>query len=150
MECKLLVLYNKCYGGFSYSTKAIEEYNKRLPAGSTPIDESVEDDIRRDDPVMVQVCKELGPKANGEYANIAIKELPIKFKNCFYIREYDGRETVHIDIKGYRLDRIKRILQDDSLSSEVKLQMVQDALDEVVDMREYLRGADTDDTHSAD
>jgi hypothetical protein len=32
------VFYNESYGGFSFSTKAIEEYNKRLSAESITID----------------------------------------------------------------------------------------------------------------
>lgn len=126
------VLYNDRYGGFSFSKQAIQEYNKRLPAGSTLLDESsYEHDLSRDDPLMVQVIKELGPEANGKYAKIAMEEVPIKFKKHFLIGEYDGLENVQIDFQGYQMDKIRGILKDDSLSNEAKVQMTQHALDEV-------------------
>jgi hypothetical protein len=137
------VLYNDCYGGFSHSIKAVEEYNKRLPAGSTLLDvedelEYEREEIRRDDPLMVQICKELGAEASGRFAKIAIKELPLKFKKHFLIMEHDGLENVKIDFPGYQLARIRSILNDESLSSEVKVKMSQDALDEQPERRRDL------------
>ena len=150
------VLYNSCYGGFGYSQKAVEEYNKRLPAGATEIDVTVgngifsrtlcqgtkkEDgsdqkfvwDIERGDPLMVQICLELGDEANAQYAKIAIKEVSRKFEKHYVIGEYDGLEQVQIDFKRYQLDKIKRIVNDDSISSEVKVKMTQDTLLEEVE-----------------
>jgi hypothetical protein len=159
------VLYNNCYGGFGYSVKAIEEYNKRLPAGSTKINVDVgsgpfsrayhdgtkqEDGsdmkfvwhIERGDPLMVQVCSQLGDEANGEYAKIAVQQVPRKFEKHYFIGEYDGLEKVQIDFPRYQLDKIKSIVTDDSISSEVKVKMTQDTL-----LEEDIVGADvrTDD-----
>ncbi len=153
------VLYNSCYGGFGYSAKAVEEYNKRLPAGSTQIDVKyhhgfftrmlVEDreksagpnaevkkyvwNIERHDPLMVQVCTELGAEANGEHAEIAIQQVQCRFKNHYCIGEYDGHESVSIDFQKYQLDKIKCIVNDDSISSDVKVKMTSDVLLEVTD-----------------
>ena len=145
------VLYNNCYGGFGYSKKAVEEYNKRLPAGSTKINVEVGGglfsrmlcegtkeeggseqkfvwEIERGDPLMVQICLELGDEANGKHAKIAMREVPRKFEKHYVIGEYDGLEQVQIDFKRYQLDKIKRIVNDDSISSEVKVKMTQDTL----------------------
>ena len=150
------VLYNNQHGGFDYSRKAVEEYNKRLPAGSTKIkldvgngpfsrafaqgtksedgsDQKFVWDIKRSDPLMVQVCSELGDEANGNYAKIAIREVPRKFEKHYCIAEYDGLEQVQIDFKRYQLDRIKSIVSDDSISSDVKVKMTQDTLVEAQD-----------------
>jgi hypothetical protein len=52
--------------------------------------------VSRHDPVLVQVVEELGDKANGSYAKLAIAEVSGPYR----IDEYDGRETV-IEPDGY-------------------------------------------------
>jgi hypothetical protein len=47
-------------------------------------------DVSRHDPVLVQVVEELGDKANGSYAKLAIAEVSGPYR----IDEYDGYETV--------------------------------------------------------
>ena len=51
-------------------------------------------DIFRDrtDPVLIQVIEELGEEANGNFADLQIRELPAGTK--YHIDEYDGSETV--------------------------------------------------------
>jgi hypothetical protein len=148
------VLYNNCYGGFGFSKKAVEEYNKRLPAGSTQvnvgvkigpfakmlaaekrldagssaIEEKYAWEIERADPLMVQICKELGDEANTEFSEIAIEEVPRKFKNHYVISSYDGLEQVQVDMQQYKLDRIKGILNDKVVSNKGKVKMAQDVL----------------------
>jgi hypothetical protein len=46
--------------------------------------------VDRHDPVLVQVVEELGDKANGEYAKLAIEEV----YGSYRIDEYDGNESV--------------------------------------------------------
>ena len=47
-------------------------------------------DVDRHDPILVQVVEELGVKANGNYADLAIAEV----NGPYRIDEYDGMETV--------------------------------------------------------
>lgn len=47
-------------------------------------------DVDRHDPVLVQVVEELGDKANGECAKLAIEEVDGPYR----IDEYDGFESV--------------------------------------------------------
>jgi hypothetical protein len=46
--------------------------------------------VSRHDPILVQVVEELGEKANGSYAKLAIAEVSGPYR----IDEYDGYETV--------------------------------------------------------
>jgi hypothetical protein len=48
------------------------------------------DNVARHDPILVQVVEELGDKANGSYAKLAIEEVSGPYR----IDEYDGLETV--------------------------------------------------------
>ena len=47
-------------------------------------------DVDRHDPILVQVVEELGAKANGMCASLAIAEI----QNSYRIDEYDGSESV--------------------------------------------------------
>lgn len=51
-----------------------------------------ERDIARDDPALVQAVEELGDKANGSHAELAIVQIPDGVN--WEISEYDGREHV--------------------------------------------------------
>ena len=51
-----------------------------------------ENDIERNDPVLIEVIEELGDAANGEYAELAIVEIPDDVE--WEISEYDGSEHV--------------------------------------------------------
>ena len=51
-----------------------------------------EREIERDDPFLVQVVEELGEKANGNCANLAVIEIPDDVE--WHIAEYDGQEHI--------------------------------------------------------
>lgn len=51
-----------------------------------------ERDIERDDPALVQAVEELGERANGTHAELAIVEIPDDVE--YTIEEYDGNEHV--------------------------------------------------------
>lgn len=104
------VVINSCFGGFSLSEEGVREYLKRK--GKTlyvksdkyhfnhyytspdMTDESYfyDRDIKRDDPDLVAVVKELGKKANGDCASLYIVKVPANVQ--WTIEEYDGSETV--------------------------------------------------------
>ena len=107
------VVYNDCYGGYSFSNKAIEWLSehgsdktkrfiaqKRLEANEkTKYDSSkifyVMDALRyflkRHDPDLVAVVEALGKEVNGTFSNLAIEEIE---GDMYDIEEYDGKETV--------------------------------------------------------
>ena len=49
-------------------------------------------DLVRDDPVLIQVVRELGTKANAPVAKLKIVEIPVSVE--WQIEEYDGKEWV--------------------------------------------------------
>jgi hypothetical protein len=51
-----------------------------------------ERDIERNDPALVQAVEELGDKANGAHAELAVVEIPDDVD--YRIEEYDGREHI--------------------------------------------------------
>ena len=48
--------------------------------------------LERDDPVLVDIVREMGATANGDSANLAIVQIPANVD--WQIEEYDGREWV--------------------------------------------------------
>lgn len=111
------VVYNDCFGGFGLSDEAIIRYHELKGVqiynikteflsyffyedlNGRSIAQMQEDDaeqfycweLDRHDPILVQVVQELGEKANGDYANLAIQQIS---GNRYRIDEYDGQETV--------------------------------------------------------
>ena len=63
------MLYNTCYGGFGLSEEAIKEYIKQRPNVDWQ-------NVERNDPVMVAVVRNLGARANGQFAKIQIATVP--------------------------------------------------------------------------
>jgi len=80
------IVYNRCYGGFGLSKAAWERY---VELGGKAESEY---DVSRTDPILVQVVEELGMDADGEYAELAIADVPAGTK--YRIDEYDGFESV--------------------------------------------------------
>lgn len=70
-----------------------KDFGKEI--GKLPNDDNLwfsERDIKRDDEILVQVVKELGKKANGEYAELRIVKIPSNID--WDIDDYDGMEKV--------------------------------------------------------
>lgn len=100
------IVINKCYGGYGLSNEAIELYltKKNIPIVIDPRSDSyfryyvvgenntfTDHNIRRHDPILVEVVEELKEKANGRHAKLEIIEIP---DGCHYqIDEYDGMES---------------------------------------------------------
>jgi hypothetical protein len=99
------VMYNDRYGGFRFSELAINEYKKKS------IFENCYS-IDRTDPIMINICKELGGQVDSRHSSIKIKEIPIIYKNYYTIVEYDGKEHIEIDYQKYKLDQINEIIND--------------------------------------
>ena len=83
------IVINDCYGGFSLSTRAHNEYAQMAGVDAKDF---YDRDIGRDDPYLVKIVRELGMAANGNHANLKIVEIPgdVDWMIC----EYDGAEWV--------------------------------------------------------
>lgn len=120
------IMYNACYGGFSVSKEAWLSYLDLN--GYVYCRHYLKRDIDRSDPSMIEIVKQLGPKANGKYADIQIQSVPIKYADYIEIGEYDGYESVHVNFDKYKLGTIQKILHDADIID--KMQAIQFVLDE--------------------
>lgn len=79
----------KKHGGYGLSKEAIEW----LVSKGIDCDPYVNDPLERNDPLLIQMLKELGSKkASGPYAKLGIVEIPDDVD--WDIRDYDGKEWV--------------------------------------------------------
>jgi hypothetical protein len=93
------VVINSCYGGFSLSSAAMDrlielgyelELNPHFEQSSWQPKYIGDRDIPRHHPLLVQVVRELGEKANGSCANLSIETV----HGLYRIEEYDGLEHI--------------------------------------------------------
>ena len=98
------VVYNICFGGFSISLTAMKwladngrdeikaiagKYLRKSPNEAFGFHC---DDIPRHDPDLVRCVETLGYEANGELADLKVRELK---GNRYRINDYDGSEEVY-------------------------------------------------------
>jgi hypothetical protein len=114
-EEEIEILYNNCYGSWSLSSKADQLYKLRHTNYNLDY---------RDDPILVQIYKELGDEFDNKYSETKIWKIPKKYKNYYYISEYDGNECVKIDYAKYILDNIKEILQNNN-NNDTKINQIE-------------------------
>jgi hypothetical protein len=105
------IVINKVHGGFGLSKEAKLLYLERagiaytLKSGPDRHTESLygpqievngdiwgEEEISRDDPILVDVVRQLGSKADGRFAKLKIVEVPAGVK--WNVADYDGAEWV--------------------------------------------------------
>ena len=101
------IVINKCYGGFGISDKATEQYAKLKGIDLERRDSRWHkngydyyykgkfftlNNIERDDPILIQVIKEMGESANDWASYLKIIEIPGDVD--WQIQEYDGMEWV--------------------------------------------------------
>ena len=81
------IVINTCHGSFGLSKTALTLFNERV--GTIITDE---DNIRRNNPILVEIVEQLGEAANGEFAELKVVEIPDDVQ--WQIEEYDGVEWV--------------------------------------------------------
>ena len=100
------IVINTCYGGFGLSKKAIKMYGKlkglNLKRKKTKYgrkdyyingrDFFLDSDIKRDDPSLIEVVTKLGEKADGDFSELKIVEIPNDIQ--YIIQDYDGIEWI--------------------------------------------------------
>ena len=118
-EEEIEILYNDIYGGWRISNKANKLYTLRTTNDSNYYL------FKRSDPILIQIFKELGDEFDGKYSKTVIAKIPKKYKNYYYIKEYDGLETVEIDFTKYELNNLKKnikeILENNSIDNHEKI-----------------------------
>jgi hypothetical protein len=106
----IYIMYNTCYGGFTLSDAAIDEYKRQCPDGKNPR----LFELDRDDQVMAQIVKEMGSAANGQFSDIKLQRIPVDYRDFYTIHEYDGLESVLLNHNVYQLEAIKSLVRDRS------------------------------------
>ena len=105
------IVINRAHGGFRLSREAIllylelsgeaytlepqEDRERQLRLGDRIMVQGYEFEshsINRDDPALVTTVRQLGSKADGEYATLKIVEVPAGV--AWQIDDYDGKEWV--------------------------------------------------------
>jgi hypothetical protein len=116
---KVRVLYNNCYGGFTFSLEAFLEINQRLtlqdrkPLTSVHSYVSISD---RCDPIFLQVYDLLGSRFSGKHSNIQVELVDEKCKHFIDIHEYDGLESVEINTENYTLFSAMNLVKSHTIS----------------------------------
>lgn len=85
------IVINKCHGGFGLSDAA---YEKMIEWGipALPADRDGWARENRTHPMIIKAVTELGSAANGDYASLAVVDIPDDVE--WQIDEYDGLEWV--------------------------------------------------------
>jgi len=121
------VLYNGCHGGWGISNKAMGLYNTRRTETDPPLQDILFPETAcRHNPLLVQIFHELGSEINsGTCSHIQSELIPKKYKNYYYIDEYDGSESVEINYDRYEKDenekKIKNILTATHITNDQKI-----------------------------
>ena len=126
MTDKIRVLYNSGYGGFSFSQEALDEINKRLSEqGRENLRSVYSEDYPRYEPIYLEVYDLLGPsRFNGTHANIKTELVEEKYKEFISIDEYDGHETVQVNLDNCLLSQIRQVIKSNGLSDSEKLEKI--------------------------
>ena len=112
------VVVNRGYGAFTYSDQVKSMYNGGVPKRKS-----------RFDPAMVDIIKKLGTKqASGFRSRLTICYVPKMYINHLNIQEYDGYESVEIDINAYIIDASIEMLNATELSNDEKVETMRDLL----------------------
>jgi hypothetical protein len=121
------ILFSKCSGGgYHPSKKAVELFNERkkqINPDFIPIVPGLSF-LTRHDPVLVQIFREIGVEFNGKYCSMEIETIPKKYENFYYVREYDGEESIHIDYDKYKLESINNIITNCGMCDEDKIKLI--------------------------
>ena len=138
---KIYVLINRCYGGFELSEKAYDLYNCKMRArDSNHIDVKHEWNIKRHDPVLIEVFKELKSEFEEgqkmfmgklvKNTRIMACEIEKKYMDYYSIDDYDGMETPNINYSKYTKTELKKIFDSDENDTE-KLKKIREICDEI-------------------
>jgi hypothetical protein len=110
MSDRIKILYNDCYGGFDFSDEFKKEYTKRT--GKEIQDTWGPNKTLRMDPVIVALVEEKGTEwSSASHAVLAIRRIPAIFASYWDIHEYDGNETIHVDVNAALADCLETFME---------------------------------------
>jgi hypothetical protein len=113
------VAINRCFGGFGLSDKASELCVERGMTCSEKWDDDKDFHYDKNDkhnkyyardnykqsfrtnPIVISVIEELGVEADGDCADLDIVDIPFSSTEGWYIKEYDGQESIHTEHRSW-------------------------------------------------
>ena len=81
------IVINTRYGGFGLSKEALALFNERSGAVVT-----YDFNIKRNDPILVEIVEQLGEAADGDFAELKVVKIPDDVQ--WQIEEFDGNEWI--------------------------------------------------------
>ena len=113
-----------CYGGFGVSETGMNLYRQKYEAKFRKPFTQRYWEISRQDPLLVEVVQELGKGASTECSKLVIFYVSNKYVDFLDIGEYDGFESVDVDVEKYKVATSKLIVKDVSITAEEKIQRI--------------------------
>ena len=135
-EESITVLHNNCFGGWTINPIVTDLYNERrnaiIPIKYMPDDYASE--VTRHDPILVDIYHELGETFddNRSISQTKAETIPAKYKDYYHIEEFDGRETVVINMDKYEFavlkEQIRLLLENTATTDAEKIAAVRQLL----------------------
>jgi hypothetical protein len=114
------VIYNDCYGGFRFSAAFEAEYKKRTGwdlMAEKRLFTNGPRSVRRDS-VAIALLEEKGAEwSSGDASFLAIRKIPTLFEPYWSIEDFDGNETVHVDVYEAYADLLHTYMADGNLAA---------------------------------
>lgn len=143
---KAPIIINTQYGGFSYSQKAIDEYNIRklkdspadfIPIKGPPYGYCNLTVISRTDKIMVEIVNDLGEEASGYCACLKVQYVVKLLLDYVDIYEYDGHEYINgYYLDKYKVDKMKEIIKS-NINDLEKLTQIKEIIEFELDDEAY-------------
>ena len=121
---KIGVLYNACYGGFSISQFALDEFNRRNKLQNQDaihISQYYNLENCRTNLLLIEIYQEFGEKFNRHYSEVQLEYIHSKYANFYEISEYDGLERIVINYDAYIVNEIKNIIKNNDFNDIKKV-----------------------------
>ena len=135
-EESITVLHNNCFGGWTINPIVTDLYNERrnaiIPIKYMPDDYASE--VTRHDPILVDIYHELGETFDNDrsISQTNAETIPAKYKDYYHIEEYEGRETVVINMDKYEFavlkEQIRLLLENTATTDAEKIAAVRQLL----------------------
>lgn len=128
------MLRNVCWGGFTFSDKAIKEYT-RIKQQTEPSFFFDGDAMARQhgtfrfDPIMIDIVRRFGKSASSEYSDIRIEEVIKELVPFIKLDDYDGMESYEYDVSAYLLSKIKEHVYNPECDATEKVDKIKSLLE---------------------
>jgi hypothetical protein len=112
MSAMMKILYNDSYGGFNFSDAFEAEYERRAGKKIREVCPYGPNKAIRADPVAVGIFEEKGTEwCSGRFSSLKLYQIPAVFARYWEIDEYDGDETVRVNVAEALADILETYMQ---------------------------------------